>query len=63
MPVEAYAEMKNIPINAGVGQAVKLPELTVSVGSVTNVYPDNVTEIKFQLRGHASSLMQRFQEE
>jgi hypothetical protein len=39
-----YAEMKNIPINVGVGQAVKLPELIVSVGSVTNVYPDNMTE-------------------
>jgi len=56
-----YAEMKNIPIDAN-GQAIKLPELVVSVGSVTNVYPDNMTKSKCQLQGHALSLMRKFQE-
>lgn len=36
-----YAEMKNIPFKP---DADCEPELIVSVGSVTNIYPDNITE-------------------
>jgi hypothetical protein len=36
-----YAEMKNIPLD---GKQEYEPELVVSVGSVTQIYPDNITE-------------------
>jgi hypothetical protein len=36
-----YAEMKNIPLS---GKEDYEPELVVSVGSVTRIYPDNITE-------------------
>lgn len=36
-----YAEMRNIRFNAGDDYQ---PELIVSVGSVTNIHPDNITE-------------------
>jgi hypothetical protein len=36
-----YAEMKNIPLD---GKEEYEPELVVSVGSVTHIYPDNIAE-------------------
>ena len=36
-----YAEMKNIPLD---GKQEYEPELVVSVGSVTQIYPDNITK-------------------
>jgi len=51
-----YPEMRNMRLGGDDYQ----PELVVSVGSVTTIYPDNMTEKKTQHRDPTSSLMQKF---